>query len=160
MISDQSGLGSIWHLKQSQLYALLAKLEKDGYVTSTLQSQDPHPPRRVFRLTRLGDKAFCEWFTNPVEVPRLIRQVFLAKLYFAQKEDINLAQQLLEKQRVICKKWMDEFKLQLSISEPLSYRWNTYQYRLGHIQALQNWLELCAQNMTRSIVSGPASTRF
>lgn len=147
MTSEQAGLGSIWHLKQSQLYALLAKLEKDGYVSSTLQSQEPHPPRRVFKLTRLGDKAFCEWLTNPVEVPRLIRQEFLAKLYFARLEDKSTMRKLLEKQRVVCQSWLDRVQAELSGSEPMSYLWSTYQYRLENIQALQRWLDTCKQHL-------------
>jgi DNA-binding PadR family transcriptional regulator len=142
MISDPAGLGLIWHLKQSQLYALLTKLEGDGYLTSALQNQEPHPPRRVFELTALGHKVFFDWLTSPVSVPRLIRQEFLAKLYFAQRENNKyMLQQLMVKQRVVCQNWMAEFKKQLSVSEPMSYRWTMYQYRIGQIDALKKWLE-------------------
>jgi PadR family transcriptional regulator AphA len=143
MLSDPAELGLIWHLKQSQLYALLTKLEGDGYVTSTLQNQEPHPPRRVFELTTLGHKVFLDWLTSPVAVPRLIRQEFLAKLYFAQRENNKyMLQQLIDKQRVVCQNWMDEFKKQLTTSEPKSYRWSMYQYRIGQIEALHHWLDL------------------
>lgn len=141
MLSDPSGLGSIWHLKQSQLYALFTKLEEDGYVTSTLQSQDPHPPRRVIELTRPGRKVFLDWLTSPVAMPRLIRQEFLAKLYFAQRENRDTVRQLIENQRAVCRNWMDEFKKQLTASEPKSHRWMMFKYRLGQIEALQHWLD-------------------
>lgn len=140
MISDPAGLGLIWHLKQSQLYALLTKLEGDGYLTSTLQNQEPHPPRRVFELTALGHKVFFDWLTSPVAVPRLIRQEFLAKLYFV-RENKDMVQQLIQTQRVICQNWLTEIKKQLTASEPMSYRRVMYQYRLGQIEALRHWLD-------------------
>lgn len=141
MISDPSGLGLIWHLKQSQLYALLAKLETEGWVTSTLQSQEPHPPRRVFELTQAGKKTFQEWRISPVTAPRLIRQDFFAKLFFALREDRTVVMQLIDSQRDVCKGWLIEFKEKLESSENLSYRWSMYQYRLGQVQALLSWLD-------------------
>ncbi len=140
MISDPVGLGLIWHLKQSQLYALLNKLEGDGCITSTLQNQDPHPPRRVLELTSMGREAFMDWVSSPVTTPRLIRQEFLAKLYFVSKENADMARQLIDKQRSVCQRWLAEFKTQITASEPQSYRWVLYQYRLGQIEALLQWL--------------------
>lgn len=141
MISDPSGLGLIWHLKQSQLYALLGKLETDGWVTSTFQGQELHPPRRVFELTQAGKKTFQEWLISPVTAPRLIRQDFFAKLFFALREDGNVVNRLVESQREICRGWLVEFKEKLDSSDQKSYRWSMYQYRLGQVQALQNWLD-------------------
>lgn len=141
MISDPTGLGLIWNLKQSQLYALLSKLEEDEYVVSTLQNQDPHPPRRVFELTESGRKIFFDWLTSPVAAPRLIRQDFFAKMYFAKKENKDVAQKLIEAQRAICQHWVEDFKSKLTGSEQMSFSWKMYQYRLGQVQALQTWLD-------------------
>lgn len=141
MISDPAGLGLIWNLKQSQLYALLNKLEEADYVASTMQNQDPHPPRRVFEITETGRKVFLDWLTRPVTAPRIVRQIFFAKLFFSQRESRNGFQKLIEAQRVVCKGWIDEFKSKLATSEQTSFIWTTYQYRLGQVQALQNWLD-------------------
>jgi len=140
-LSDPNGLGLIWSLKQSQLYALFTKLEKDGYVTSILQSQDPHPPRRIFELTAEGRNACQGWLTCPVAVPRLVRQEFLAKLYFLQgdKESTRL---LIERQREICRRWLDDFKRQAAGYETKSFTWKTIQYRIKHIESILAWLEI------------------
>ncbi len=142
LISDPSGLGLIWNLKQSQLYALLSKLELDGCVSSTLQNQDPHPPRKVFVLTASGRSIFFDWLTSPVTAPRLVRQDFFAKLYFARKENKNVVQKLIDAQRVVCRSWLEEILLKLAGSERMSYKRTMYQYRLGQVQSLQNWLDL------------------
>jgi len=82
-ISDPAQLGLIWRVKQSQLYALLVKLEKSGYVSSSMMSQETHPPRRVFTLTDKGQAVYLAWLTSPVRRPNQIRQEFIAKLFFA-----------------------------------------------------------------------------
>ncbi len=141
MISDPAGLGLIWNLKQSQLYALLNKLEEADYVASTMQNQDPHPPRRVFEITETGRKVFLDWLTKPVTVPRLVRQDFFAKLYFAKKENLNIVRKLIEDQRVLCQGWQIDFKTKLNTSKQMSFRWVIYKYRLEQVQMLQNWLD-------------------
>ncbi|MEW6404053.1 MAG: PadR family transcriptional regulator [Chloroflexota bacterium] len=141
MLSDPAALGLIWKVKQSQLYALLSRLEKDGYVIGTFQNQDPHPPRRVIELTEFGREGFSRWLTEPVKAPYLVRQEFMAKMYFAQKESAEKVQLLVENQRAVCTQWVDKLTEQAKTSELASFRWNMYQYRLGQIAALRNWLE-------------------
>lgn len=46
----------------------------------------------------------------------------------------------IDKQRSVCQRWLAEFKTQITASEPQSYRWVLYQYRLGQIEALLQWL--------------------
>jgi len=137
------GLGLVWKLKQSQLYALLTKLEKDGYVSSTLQNQEPHPPRRVYELTPSGRKLYLEWLSSPVAMPRQIRQEFLAKLYFLQ-EDRDSRKLLIERQQETCKDWLAQFDKQTNQSG--SFGWITSQYRLKHIESILAWLEICEQS--------------
>lgn len=141
LISDPAGMGLIWNLKQSQLYALLSKLEADGSVSSTLHHQEPHPPRKVFALTESGRKVFYNWLTSPVLAPRLVRQQFFAKLYFAKRENKDIVQELIKVQQVVCENWGEDFKRKLVASEQASYRWAMYQYRIGQVQALQSWLD-------------------
>jgi DNA-binding PadR family transcriptional regulator len=85
-MSDPSDLGQVWQVKQSQLYALIGKLEEDGFISSELQIQETRPPRKVFRLTSTGIQVFLDWLHNPVEHGRDMRLEFQVKLYFIQKE--------------------------------------------------------------------------
>src|SRR5512145_3063409 len=85
-LSDPTGLGLVWRLKQSQLYALLTKLEHEGYVAINIEYQEARPPRKMFELTETGRQAFQNWVQQPVPQGRKLRLDFLAKLYFAQFE--------------------------------------------------------------------------
>lgn len=77
------GLWLVWRIKQSQLYALLAKLEAEGCIASTLHPQDAWPPRKVFKLTRTGRERYLAWVRSAVPHGRELRQDFFGKLYFA-----------------------------------------------------------------------------
>src|SRR5689334_12879542 len=77
-------VGLVWRLKQRQLYALLERLEAEGYLASTTELQENRPPRRMLHLTPSGAAAFQRWLTLPVEHGRDFRQEFMVKLYFAR----------------------------------------------------------------------------
>jgi len=82
---EGGALGEIMHLEMNQMYAFIKKLEKLGYIETTLETQETRPPRKIHSLTPSGDALFQEWLTQPVEKPRDIRILFLLKLYFVQK---------------------------------------------------------------------------
>ncbi len=146
MLSNPEGLGPIWHLKQSQLYALLAKLEDDGCIWGVLQPQEAaRPPRRVFHLTHEGQTAFQKWLLSPVNMPRLMRQEFMAKLYFARQDDPEKARALLTLQRNTCQEWLDTFSAE-NVA-PGSYRSLIRQYRIGQIEATLAWLDSYQENL-------------
>ncbi|GAC1427391.1 MAG: PadR family transcriptional regulator [Ktedonobacteraceae bacterium] len=82
---ENSSLGEIIHLEMNQMYAFIKKLEKLGYIETTLETQETRPSRKIHALTQSGDAIFKVWLTQPVEKPRDIRILFLLKLYFAKK---------------------------------------------------------------------------
>jgi len=143
-LSDPNGLGRVWRFKQALLYALLDKLEQDDYVTSSLQPQETRPVRRVFQLTDSGRQAFREWLTTPVQAPRQLRQEFQAKLYFAQIEGREACAQLIAVQRQTCQEWLAvQNTLAGRDGTGLVYAWLVDQYRVGQIQAMLDWLDIC-----------------
>jgi len=144
MVSTPGGLGLIWRIKQSQLYALLAKLEQDGYIFGKLETQDAaRPPRRVFQLTTSGKVVFREWLRTPVRAPHLMRQEFMAKYYFARQGGKEQTRLLLDTQRATCRQWLETFKAKKAQSS--SFNWQIYQYRAGQIEAMLAWLDACLE---------------
>lgn len=151
-LSDPDGLGLVWRLKQSQLYALLAKLEQEEYVSTTLELQDARPPRKVFELTPAGRAAFLAWVQSPVSQGRKLRLDFLAKLYFAQREGPAVALRLIEEQRAICHEWL---AVQQQEAEALRadhpYEWLVRKFRMGQIEAMLAWLDTCQEVLAPAI---------
>jgi len=153
-LANSEGLGAVWRLKQSQLYALLSKLEEKGYITATIEPQDARPPRKVYRLTEEGKNTFMKWIQSPVLHGRQIRLDFLAKLYFARRVDLSLAKALIERQRETCYGWLDGMRSDepqpASRGDP-SYEWLVNQYREGQVQATLKWLDLCWDTLVEGL---------
>ncbi len=145
-LSDPDGLGPIWRLKQSQLYALLAKLEQDGYILGELEAQEAaRPPRRMYQLTQTGQAAYQDWLKSPVNVPHLMRQEFMAKLYFARLGEREAVRKLVISQRAACQQWLNRMKAEKNRASEFNQL--IYQYRIGQIEAMLAWLELCEKDL-------------
>ncbi len=95
------GLGLVWHIKQAHLYALLDKLENQGYLSAKLITTESHPPRKEYHLTRTGRQAFDKWMLAPVEHGRELRQDFLSKFYFARQAGAETAPRVVTTQRAV-----------------------------------------------------------
>jgi DNA-binding PadR family transcriptional regulator len=142
-LADPAGLGIVWRLKQSQLYALLSRLEGEGVVMSTYELQATRPPRKVFRLTDRGERAFLEWVKTPVAHGRQLRLEFLAKLYFAQREGPQISDRLIERQMEACRSWLSDAQGSATMAADRLYAYLVHAFRAGQIQAMLEWLELC-----------------
>ncbi len=145
-LTDSHGLGLVWHIKQSQLYALLSKLEQQGYISVILEPQDSRPTRKVFHLTELGQILFLEWVQSPVPQGHKLRLDFLAKLYFAHREASPLTQYLLTQQQQACQQWLiTEQARAHALAPQQQFEQLVHQFRLGQLQAMLTWLAHCQE---------------
>ena len=142
-------LGIIWRLKQSNLYALLAKLEEAGYVASTVELHGSRPPRKMLQVTPEGRAAFAHWLLIPVEHGRDFRLEFLAKLYFAAQVSVDATRELLDQQRAACQGWIGGLEAQVAASDPeRPFERLIYEFRVTQIEAILRWLDACEQTLT------------
>lgn len=144
-LTQPAGLGPVWQVKLSLLYAMLTKLEEAGYVTATTEPQDNKPPRKIFHLTDEGRHVFLAWIQNPVAHGRSLRLEFLVKLYFARQEGADVAAHLLAAQRQQCHDWLTTEQEIVAEEEANGRQYGrlVHQFRLGQIQAMLNWLDDC-----------------
>jgi PadR family transcriptional regulator, regulatory protein AphA len=149
-LREARGLGLIWRLKQSQLYALLTKLEEQGYLTSTTEPQGTRPPRRMLRLTDAGRQAFARWLAEPVTHGRDIRQEFLAKLYFAQRDaDPARLTELIDRQRQAC--LAQRTRLSAGAVDGAVFDRLVQEFRVGQLDHVLAWLDRCATELTAPV---------
>lgn len=145
---QSEALGLVWHLKQSHLYALLARLEEDGYIAATTEPQGTRPPKRILRLTARGQAAFEAWVTAPVAHGRDFRLEFLAKLLFALEASPKEAAALIDRQRSACHEWLDDLGEQEDVMDTEQpYNWLVTQFRRSQIEAILGWLDICAATL-------------
>lgn len=142
-LSRKSELGLIWTVKQAQLYAILSKFESKGLVKAEVVPQGARPARRVLRLTREGRRAYTIWVATPAE-RKDFRLVFLAKLFFARREGVSAANDLVALQREFCSSWLADMRERGAAHEPGSLDGLVYRYRIGQLGAMMAWLDECA----------------
>lgn len=147
-------LGMIWKVKQSQVYALLAKLEQAGYLDSaTPQSQGAYPPRKELSLTNEGADAFAAWVSTPSSYWEDAQNEFLAKLFFAQLTADDSAYALVEQQQATCVTWCNEVRTRLQALTPCqSSEWLVLQLRIQQIEAFIGWLSGCLVHLTSPLM--------
>jgi len=153
-LADANGLWQVWRLKQSQLYALLTKLEEAGLLAATMQPQEPRPPRKIYRLTAIGRDAFERWLQTPVTHGRQMRIEFLAKLYFAQRQGTAGTARLIDQQTTACQAWLRELRradaLLAEVRPELQggndfFGYAVQQFRLNQIESFITWLTTCRE---------------
>jgi DNA-binding PadR family transcriptional regulator len=148
-------LGLVWHIKQSQLYALLARLEDAGYINAITESQGTRPPRKLLHLTASGKEAFETWLMTPVEHGRDFRLEFLAKLFFTTHESLGTAAALIRAQRATCQTWLADLRTQsIDIRDEHPYDWLVLQFRIGQIEAIIEWLGTCEASLIVEVAEG------
>jgi DNA-binding PadR family transcriptional regulator len=96
----QTELGQIWHLSQSQAYAILKRLEMRGDIAVSRKKQSKRPDRQMLSITPLGQRRFETWLEGRAgTTARSIRLEFLTKLYFAVRYSPHLVPIVQDRQR-------------------------------------------------------------
>src|SRR6185295_5519379 len=79
----QSGIGNFWHASHQQVYQELKKLHTAKLVQYELKTQTEKPDKKVYRITKAGQRALKTWFQHPVKPPR-IKEALLVKIFGGQ----------------------------------------------------------------------------
>jgi DNA-binding PadR family transcriptional regulator len=142
------GLGPIWRIAPSQLYALLPRLERAGLVQGEEVAVGSRPPRRVYSLTPAGRAALWEWLTSPVRHVRDIRLELLAKLYFLRRLGPEHIPALISRQRERLVRLRERLVglESLPVDDPALSRL-TIEFRLAQIDAILAWLAGAAEEL-------------
>ncbi len=136
------GIGSIQRLGKSQIYALLAKLEREGLVIHERVGQDNLPARNMFTLTTQGGEVVKEWLEKPVSNIRDMRLAFLTKIWFAGQASPSRERALIEKQLVVCREKAHALKKRKEscvIGNQVQVM--SIEFRLTVVRAIVSWLE-------------------
>ena len=82
-----------WHAKHSQIYPLLAALEKDGLVQYEEVAQSDKPDKKIYSITEKGHSEVKHWIAQPTAEP-VSRDEMLLKAYCINIVDVDVIQTL------------------------------------------------------------------
>jgi PadR family transcriptional regulator, regulatory protein AphA len=141
----QADLCEVWRISQSQAYNILRMLEKDGWITATLQPQEKRPDRALLSLTPPGQAAFEQWLYAPSPGnAQAIRIAFISRLYFASQIDANLCSRLIQEQVRSVQSDLDAlFQRQSALPANQVYNHLGLELRIRQLATILNWLESC-----------------
>jgi len=97
-----------------------------------------YPDRKVYHITNTGRKKILDWMVDPVLHGREMRQEFLAKLFFAMRQESDIAKKLLNNQKTECETWLNV--INSSQAGDNIYEDLIIQYRFRQIKAMIDWL--------------------
>ena len=136
----QEGLGTIWKLGRSQVYAVLKDLENEGLASHERVHQERFPPKKIYRITGPGKDLFLSWLNAPVNNIREMRLEFLTKLYFAAQLCPDERAQLISRQLYVCREKLDSVsESRRQAKSPEEH--HALDFKLSVIRAAVNWLE-------------------
>jgi PadR family transcriptional regulator, regulatory protein AphA len=139
----EAELGQVWHLSQSQVYAILKRLEAQAYVEANLEPGRKSQEKRRLAITEAGQKRFEEWLSAPTDCSsRIIRLEFISRLYFAKLLRPSLLPTILKDQREALARHLANHE-RLLRDLPPGETWNrlSMELRVRQISAILAWVE-------------------
>lgn len=140
-LTEPDGVGMIWGVKLSNMYAQLEKLERKGLITGKLQLGNQHPSRMEFSLTEPGKDLFTQWLFQLVNHPRDFRHEFMVRMYFLLKYDAEKIGGAIRVQLAECERWTTAIKnKEIALSKRGTFPNMVYEFRLAQVQSMVDWL--------------------
>lgn len=150
-------LGHVWHLRQSEAYAILKRLENHGYLSNQPVQQEKLPPRQLLQITPAGRSHFTAWMETPSGSSiRAIRMEFLTRLYFTDRSEPANIEQIFNAQYTETEKQIERLTntLQNLPSEQI-FNQMSLEMRVRQLKLVLNWLEDCRTSFNRETPPRP-----
>lgn len=150
-------LQHFWPADQAQIYRTLDKLAEQGMVTSTIETQEERPNRKVYSLTAAGREELTRWLAESDHM-LTYRDPFLIHIFFAgQLSNAEIAdhlrthrskhQALLDEYRTIP---LPELDALLEAGErDLVFQRLTLEFGLRFQRMYTEWLDQAMETVSR-----------
>lgn len=136
-------LGHVWHLSQSQAYAILKRLEAQGDISAEEIPQEKLPPRQLLHMTQKGRERFLGWLETPSgSSTRVIRLEFVTRLYFLHQYRPEKLAQAFEHQKTEAKTHLQRLEnIRAALPAEQIYNRMSLELRLKQLQSVLEWLD-------------------
>jgi DNA-binding PadR family transcriptional regulator len=141
-------LGQVWHLSQSQAYAILKRLEVQGDISVEKIPQEKLPSRQLLQMTAQGRQNFLDWLNAPNGgSTRAIRMEFITRLYFLKKYFPKKLAKAFEQQRAEADTHIQRLEATLAeLPAEQIYNRMSLEMRLKQLKFVLEWLDESQKN--------------
>lgn len=145
-----SQLGRVWSLSTSQIYAVLKRLEKRGFIIGQQVASDNAPTRTEYTLTDAGESQLGDWLHEPCPSAsiRRVRVEFLSRLYIARELNIP-THAIVENQRAACREKLTQLVDERDSAEH-GVDYLALELHISQLQAVLGWIGRC-EMMPKSV---------
>lgn len=63
----ERSIGFFWSATHQQIYKVLGRMDRDGWVEAEEVAQEARPTKKVYAVTSLGEQALADWLGEPVD---------------------------------------------------------------------------------------------
>lgn len=120
----------------------------DGAVEVRVVPQEGRPDRREHRITDAGRQQLADWLASPLEVERT-REPFLARVFFAGREDPAVARRLLAERRLAVERRLGTLRAlpESNGTFPDRMRTATLRYGVRQLEAELAWIDEAVRSL-------------
>jgi DNA-binding PadR family transcriptional regulator len=143
-----NNLGQVWHLSQSQAYAILKRLESQRDISVEEIHQDKLHPRQLFYMTPQGRNRFLDWLDAPSGGSvRAIRMEFITRLYFLNLYAPEKIPQAFDRQMAEATSHLRRLE-KICAELPSEQRYNhmSLELRVEQLNTVLEWLDECRKH--------------
>lgn len=139
----QASLGRVWRISQSQMYAILKRLEAQGLIQGLMEEREKSPSRRYLAITPAGLSRFSAWLMSPSDCSsRVLRLEFISRLFFAGMQGEGLPAIIVEDQAALLRRQLANHEAILKgLKEDEVFNRLGVDFRVHQLRAELAWLE-------------------
>ena len=148
-----SSVQFFWNAQNSQIYLVLDKLEKQGFVTHKLIVQIDKPSKKLYSITEAGRTEFLRWLSEPNEnIISELKSVILMKVFFSSNrttaENIEMFKAIINDCRLVLNSMnsipdsIQRYSEGLSDEAPLYWQFDA-DFGYSYIKMCIEWAENC-----------------
>ena len=140
---DPDHLARVWAMSTSQLYAVLKRLEQQGYVAGRDVASIDAPIRTEYHLTEAGRTSLYLWLNEkqPSASIRRVRVEFLSRLYIARLLNVPTGP-IVRRQRAACQVQQKLLEAQRDEAAP-GVGLLALDFMIAQISAVLQWIDRC-----------------
>lgn len=81
-----ASINFFWNASLPQIYRTLHRMEKSGWVSSSIEQQEGKPNRKIYKITGKGRKELRRWLDGPLEIDQ-VKDRMMVKVFFGNQMD-------------------------------------------------------------------------
>lgn len=145
-------LGYFWSATHQQIYRTLARMEADGWLTSTVVPQQGKPDTKVYDVAPGGEAALATWLEQPIGLEPLRSEIAVKMRGACWARDRDAVLEIIRGQLADHQARLDVYRqLEKGYSEPESLtdrELDQYLVLRGGIRMEQGWIDFLDEYIT------------